>query len=225
LAGYASARRGPRRRADAGGLRRELASGPLLHGPDYFPLVPRPGDAAAQFVKSGFHDGAELTRLSYLMSIASARRSIKLAHSYFAPDSLMIETLLEARARGVKIEVIVPKRSDNPLIGKAARPRWRKLLEAGVEFWEYEPTLFHCKIMIVDGVWSIVGSVNFDERSMRLSDEANLNVMDSGLAARLAAAFEDDKENSRRLTIEDLKKQNFFSRLTDHFFGLFRSQL
>ena len=197
----------------------------VLHGEAYFPELRRAGSMDAQFVKSGYHDSGELTRLSYLLSIAAARKSIRIAHSYFLPDGLTEDALLEARKRGVDVEIIVPKKSDNPAVGKAARPRWKKLLEAGARFWEYEPTLYHCKVMIVDDVWSIVGSVNFDDRSMRLSDEANLDVLDRAFAAELIETFEDDKKKSRRLTADDMKKRNVLSRLSDHFFGLFRSQL
>jgi cardiolipin synthase A/B len=197
----------------------------VFHGEDYFPPLEPAGAMTAQFVKSGYHDDAELTRLSYLHAIAAARKNIRIAHAYFVPDSLVIDALLAARKRGVEVQILVPAKTDNVVVGKAARPRWGKLIDAGAEFWEYQPTLYHCKIMVVDDVWSIVGSVNFDERSMRLSDEANLNVFDRGFAAALTRTFEEDKTRCRRLTARDAKKRNILSRITDHFFGLFRGQL
>lgn len=197
----------------------------VLHGEDFFPKLEPAGKMLAQVVRSGHREGPELTRMSYLMSFASARKSIRISHSYFAPDTLMIDTLVEALKRGVAVEIIVPRKSDNPIVGKASRPRWHRLLDAGAKFWEYEKTLYHCKIVIVDDAWSVVGSVNFDDRSFNLSDEANLNVLDRAFAAKLVETFEADKKSARRLTKDDMKKQSWYSRLSDHFFGLFRAQL
>jgi cardiolipin synthase len=197
----------------------------LLDGDKYFAEAQPGGSMTAQFFKSGPTDGAENARLAYLLSIAAARKSIRLAHAYFVPDDVAIETLLEARRRGVKIEIIVPAKTDAEIVGQASRSRWGKLLEAGVEFHEYQPTLYHPKIMIVDDIWVTAGSVNFDERSFRMNDEANLNVSDRQLAARLIAIFEEDKRKSRRMTAGDLKRRPWLVRCWEGFVGLFHSQL
>jgi cardiolipin synthase A/B len=197
----------------------------ILHGGEYFPQLKPAGTAKAQFFKSGPRDGAENARLAYLFSIGAARKHIRLAHAYFVPGDLLTKALLEARRRGVKVEVIVPSKIDNFAVKKAGRSRWGELLEAGVEFYEYEPTLYHCKTMIVDDVWVTTGSVNIDERSFRINDEANLNVLDRQFAAKLIRSFEADKGKSRRLAARDFKRRNWFSKLGDHFFGLFHSQL
>ena len=110
-------------------------------------------------------------------------------------------------------------------MARASRSRWDKLLEAGIEFFEYEPTLYHCKIMIVDDVWSTVGSVNLDARSFSINDESNLNILDRDFAAQLVKTFEDDKAHSRVLTARDFKKQNWIGKAFNNFVGLFRSQL
>jgi cardiolipin synthase len=125
----------------------------------------------------------------------------------------------------VKVEVIVPGKIDNFAVKKAGRARWRGLLEAGVEFYEYQPTLYHLKIMIVDDIWVTAGSVNFDDRSFRINDEGNLNVLNAEFAATLTRSFEADKRKSRLLTADAFKRRNLFSKFFDHFFGLFRSQL
>src|SRR6185295_10251407 len=125
----------------------------------------------------------------------------------------------------VKIEIMVPSKIDSFVVAKASRSRWRKLLAAGVEFYEYQPTLFHCKTMVVDDVWVSAGSVNFDERSFRINDEANLNALDRDLAAQLVRTFEADKARSRRLTAADFRRRNPFSKGFEYFTGLFRSQL
>lgn len=197
----------------------------VLHGENCFPELKPAGSMRAQFFKSGPRDAAENARLAYLLSIAAARKTIRLAHNNFIPDGLLREALMDARRRGVKVEVIVPGKVDLLPSKKAGRSRWRGLLEAGVEFYEYQPTLYHCKIMIVDDVWVTAGSVNFDERSFRINDEANLNVLDREFAAALTRSFEADKTKSQRLTAETFRNRSAFGKFIDHFFGLFRAQL
>jgi len=197
----------------------------VLHGRDYFPELRPAGTMRAQFFKSGKMDAAENARLVYQFSIAAAKKNIRLAHAYFVPDALLFRALIAARHRGVKVEVIVPSKIDNFAVKKAGRARWRGLLEAGVEFYEYQPTLYHPKIMIVDDIWVTAGSVNFDDRSFKINAEANINVLDAGFAATMIKSFEADKRQSHLLTFEAFKRRNIVSKFFDHFFGLFRSQL
>jgi cardiolipin synthase len=197
----------------------------LLDGPEYYGDSQRAGEVTAQCFKSGPTDGAENARLSYLLLIAGARKSIRLAHSYFVPDAAAVNALLEARGRDVRIEVIVPAKSDAAVVGQASRSRWGKLLEAGVEFYEYQPSLYHPKIMIVDDAWVTTGSVNFDERSFGMNDEANLNVLDKEFAAHLIKILEEDKNKSWRLTAQDFKRRPWLVRCWDSFAGLFHRQL
>ena len=194
-----------------------------LHGKDYFPELKPAGTMTAQVLQSSPRD--EHARLAYQFSIAAARKNIRLAHAYFVPDALLFRTLLDARKRGVKVEVIVPGKIDNFAVKRASRARWRGLLEAGVEFYEYQPTLYHCKIMIVDDIWVTAGSVNFDDRSFKINDESNIHVLDRDFAATMIRSFEADKSQCKRLTFEGFKNRNIFSKFFDHFFGLFRSQL
>ena len=197
----------------------------IFHGDDYFPQLGPVGSTTAQFFKSGARDGAENALVTYLLSIAAARTNIRLAHAQFVPNDLLIKALGEASKRGVKIQVIVPAKCDNFAVGMASRSRYGQLLRAGIEIFEYQPTHFHCKIMIVDDLWVTAGSVNFDERSFRINGEANLNVMDRDLAAKLTRSFEEDKSKSRQFTLEDFKKRNWLSKGFDLFMGFFRSQL
>jgi len=113
------------------------------------------------------------------------REKISGSRTLLCPSKLAIQTILDARKRGVKVEIIVPGKIDYFAVRMASRSRWGKLLDAGVEFYEYQPTLYHCKIMIVDDIWATVGSVNFDEKSFRANDEANMNVLDREFAATL----------------------------------------
>ncbi|MEO8036273.1 MAG: phospholipase D-like domain-containing protein, partial [Acidobacteriota bacterium] len=142
------------------------------------------------------------------------------------PDDLSVETLVAATKRGALVQVIVPgKRIDAELTRKASKSRWGALLEAGVEIYEYQPTMYHCKVMIIDETWVSVGSTNFDSRSFRLNDEANLNVLDTGFAKRQVAIFDEDLGHARRITYEAWKKRPLAEKIMEQLAGLFRSQL
>ena len=198
----------------------------VLHGEDYFPALQPCGDSAAQVFHSSPGEGAESVRLMYLLSIASARHRILLANSYFVPDSLAVRELVSARQRGVRVEIITPgPHIDTETVRKASRSRWGPLLEAGVEIYEYQPTMFHCKVMVVDDAWVSVGSTNFDNRSFRLNDEANLNVLDPVVAAEQAAIFEEDKLKSRRMTLEGWRRRPLGEKIQERLAGLLRAQL
>ena len=198
----------------------------VLFGPEYFPELEPAGDCLAQLFKSSEGGGSESVRLMYLLSIASAKRYVKLSAAYFVPDDLAIETFVAARKRGVKIEIIVAgKNTDAPAVRSASRSRWRELLDAGVEIYEYQPARYHCKVMIVDDVWVSVGSTNFDDRSFRLNDEANLNIYDRKFALEQAAVFEEDKKNSRKVHPSEHKQRSATTKLVDAVSGAFRRQL
>jgi cardiolipin synthase len=198
----------------------------VLHGEEYFPKLAPVGTALAQVFKSSPREGSESVRLMYLLSIASARRRILIANSYFVPDDLSVETLVKARQRGVDVEVIVPgTKIDSELTRKASRSRWGDLLQAGVEIYEYQPTMYHCKVMVVDDLWVSVGSTNFDNRSFRLNDEENLNVYDGDFAREQVRDFEADRAKAVRVTYEAWKKRPLSEKILEHTAGLFRGQL
>jgi cardiolipin synthase A/B len=197
----------------------------VLHGTNYFPEVPNAGKSVSQAFKSGPVDGAENARLLYLYSIAAARKSIRISHSYFVPDNLMIDTLIAAAERGVKIEIITPGKIDWNIVRRAARSRWNRLLDAGIRFYEFQPAKYHCKIMIVDDVWVTNGSINFDDRSFRINGEGNINVYDSEFAARQIEIFEKDKSQSTPIDPKAFKKRPLRIKFVEHFWGLFRGLL
>src|SRR5207244_1341234 len=143
------------------------------------------GALPAQMFKSSIEGGAESMQLMYMLSIAAARRSIDLSMAYFIPDDLVTDHLIAALTRGVRVRIIMPgTHTDSKLVRWASRAQWRRILEAGAEIYEYQPTMFHCKVLVVDGLWVSVGSTNFDTRSFRLNDEANLNFYDRAFAER-----------------------------------------
>lgn len=198
----------------------------VLHSEDYFPSLAPAGDAAAQVFTSSPDQGSESVRLMYMLSLAAADSSIRIAASYFVPDSLVTATLVSAAERGVSVEIILPgKHIDAEVVRKASRGGWGPLLEAGVRIYEYQTTMYHCKVMIVDDLWTSVGSTNFDNRSFRLNAEANLNVLDREFALEQARHFELDKAQSREITYAMWQARPFREKLSERFFRLFRSQL
>lgn len=198
----------------------------VLHGNEYFPKLEAAGPHRCQMFKSSPMEGSESARLMYLLSITAAEKSLMVANAYFVPDDLVSETLILAVRRGVTVEVVLPgEHQDSTLVRHASRHRWGQLLRAGVRIYEYEPTMFHRKLMIVDGVWVSVGSANFDNRSFRLNDEANLNVFDREFAEEEIAAFHQDKARAREVTYADWKRRPLFMKIRDAAATLVRSQL
>jgi cardiolipin synthase len=200
--------------------------GRILDGPDYFPPLDPVGPHHAQAFRSSPSEGSASMRLMYLLAIAAAAKHIRIANAYFVPDSLVVDMLVQARERGVDVEIIVPGPVlDAQIVRRASRARWGPLLKAGVKIYEYQPTMYHTKVMVVDDVWSSVGSTNFDDRSFRLNDEANLNVLDAAFGAEQARVFEADRARSRRITLEEWAARPFTERLQERFASLIKSQL
>src|SRR2546423_3616436 len=197
--------------------------GTVLHGPDYFPPLESSGSLLAQAIRSGAH--YENLDLMYLLAIASAKRNLRIENAYFLPDDLTRKELVEAAKRGSKIEILVPgKKIDQKLVRAASRRHWPELLKAGIKIYKYEPTMVHVKLLIVDDKFVSVGSGNFDNRSIRLNDEANLDVLDSDFAAQQTRLFEIDKGRSHQVTPEEVGGFHVANPL-DHVAGLFSPQL
>lgn len=196
------------------------------HTRDFFPPLAPVGDQRAQMFHSSADEGSENIRLMYLLTIAAARRSLLLEQAYFVPDDLITAALVDARRRGVRIEVILPgDKNDNAQVRAASRARWGPLLKAGVKIYEYQPTNLHAKIMVADGLWSSVGSTNFDNRSFRLNDEANLNVYDAAFAAQMTRTLEADKAASLEIIPLDWQDRAPWVKASDWFWSLFRQQM
>jgi cardiolipin synthase len=175
--------------------------GQLLYSADYFPPLIPTGPYLAQAIRSGAHN--ENLDLMYLLTIASAQTTLRIENAYFLPDDLMRKELTGAAKRGVQVEIVVPgKKIDQKLVRWASRRRWPDLIRAGVRIFEYEPTMVHVKLMIVDDIFVSVGSGNFDNRSIRLNDEANLDVLDRNFAAQQIRLFKSDKKQCREATLD-----------------------
>jgi len=202
------------------------ATGRVLHGEAYFPALGPRGDEAAQMFGSSPTGGSESMHLMYLLAITAAAHSIHLSNSYFVPDELVVKALAAAARRGVKVQIIVPGPDiDTDVVRGASRARWGPLLEAGVQIAEYQPTMFHCKVLVVDGLMVSAGSTNFDNRSFRLNDEANLNVLSAAFAQQQIGIFEQDFRQSRLVTLEAWRARPWREKALEHMASLLGSQL
>ena len=201
-------------------------TGEVLSGGDYFPPIERAGDMDAHMFISSPAGGSESMHLMYLMAIAAAERTIDLQAAYFIPDELITKALIAARHRGVRIRVVLPgENTDSDAARFASKSDWGPLLLAGVEIYEYQPTMFHNKMLIVDGLLVSVGSTNFDLRSFRLNDEASLNVYDTAFATRMTEVFAADLRQSRRYTYQAWKERPLKEKLFEKFVLPIKSQL
>jgi len=201
-------------------------TGEVSHGETYFPHLDAAGDTDAQMFESSPTGGSESMELMYLLAINAAERSILLEAAYFIPDDLTMSALLEARKRGVDVRIIVPgEHNDAKVTRYASRSTWGPLLEAGVRIFEYQPTMFHCKVLVVDGLLTSVGSTNFDNRSFRLNDEASLNVYDASVAAEQTRMFDEDVAKAREYTIADWRARTTWQRFREWASSSLESQL
>jgi len=202
------------------------AEGHVLDGEAFYPQLRPVGSDFAQVFRSAPGEGSASIRLMYLLAIAAATKSILIANAYFVPDSQAVAMLVEARRRGADVEIIVPGPVlDAQIVRRASRAMWGPLLEAGVRIYEYQPTMYHTKVMVVDDIWASVGSTNFDDRSFRLNDEANLNVLDAGFAQEQTRVFAEDRGRSREVTLQAWLRRPLWERLQERWATLVRSQL
>lgn len=196
----------------------------LLLGEGYFPKIESVGRTVAQAYKSGPGEGPEHARLGYLFAIASARKTIDISHAYFVPDDLAVTMIVSALKRGVKVRIIIPAINDSAFGRAASRSRWGPILEAGAEFYQYLPAMYHPKTMAVDDALVIVGSANFDNRSFAINDEVAMNILDPKLAADHRRMFEADLKRSAPYTFVEYQARPWHTKATDWVCGLFRSQ-
>jgi cardiolipin synthase len=203
------------------------ATGRVLHGPEYFPVdLPMPSDMDAQMFGSSPVGGSESMHLMVLLALTAAHTSIDIENPYFVPDRLTVDALIAARRRGVRVRIVVPGRYTDARIGRwAAQGLYGVLLKAGVEIFEYQPTMIHCKVMVVDAEWTSVGSANFDDRSFRLNDEANLNVFSKRLAAEQIRHIDVDITHSKPMLLKRWARRSASRRIYESLALLLRSQL
>jgi cardiolipin synthase len=177
------------------------ATGEVLVGDGYLPELPEhEGGGPMMVVRSSAGVGDTNVEALYYLAIAAAQRQLDLTAAYFVPRPAFTEALQDAAQRGVRVRVLVPgPHIDKPPVRLAGRASYDDLLDAGVELYEYQPTMLHAKTMVVDDIWSSVGSVNFDNRSFQLHDEATLCVQSRVFAGKLTEQFERDLAVSERI--------------------------
>jgi cardiolipin synthase len=203
------------------------ATGEVLAGDTYLPeLGPVDGGGAMQVMRSSAGVGDTDAEALYYLAVASARRSLDLTSAYFAPRPAFTEALVAAAQRGAEVRVLVPgPYIDKRVVRSAGRSSYGRLLEGGVRVFEYQPTMLHAKALVIDGVWSSVGSVNFDNRSFQLNDETTLTVWSREFARELLDVFESDIEQSEEIEPEAWSKRPLAQRAREESSRLLRREL
>jgi cardiolipin synthase len=192
---------------------------PIVDPPAQVPAEPL--DTAIMLRSSPTGGANDLKRL-YLLTIAAARRTLDISTPYFVTDESSDWALAEARRRGVRVRILVEgDLTDAMPVKYASRHAYERLMAQGIEIYEYQPTMMHVKAMMVDGTWSIVGSANFDNRSLELNDEMNVAVSERGFAARLLQDFEQDLRVSKKLDLETWRRRPFLDKTRERFWSYF----
>lgn len=200
-------------------------SGEILRGDSFFPQLEPEGEMVAQLTISST-GSRNYIHMMLMTALAAAERHIRIATPYFVPDDVAIAQIVAARARGVEVDILLPGPDINkPAVRRASRALWGPLLHAGVRIHEYEPTFLHAKLLIVDDAFTSVGSTNFDERSFRLNDEANLNVFDTEFARAQIAMFQTDLAAAHQITLEEWAARPWTTRAVDWAWSWLRPQL
>jgi cardiolipin synthase A/B len=190
------------------------ASGELLAGEMFYPPQSPSGTAMSMVVTSTpSQGGSTRARVLFQTLVASAHKSIQITTPYFLPDTSLREELVKARQRGVEVRILLPGgKSDHLMTRASSRRVYGPLLLSGAEIYEYQPSMVHAKIMVVDGLWSVVGSTNFDNRSFGLNDEVNLVTLDPELAQQLRSQFDTDITRGMRVNYDTWKKRSLWER-------------
>ena len=202
-------------------------TGEPLAGDEFFPALQSAGSSSAAVVPTSPLAAMSGARRVYAISLAAASKEIWIANSYFVPDDETSELLIAAVKRGVDVRIIIPsdQHHDVPATKVAGRASFGPLLAGGVKMFEYEPTMFHLKTMVVDGIFSTVGSANFDDRSFHLNDEVNLFVYDGAFAELMKQRYEQDLSHSRPYTLAMWRSRPPIKRLTEWLIAPVRSEL
>ncbi len=202
-------------------------TGEVLAGEDYLPdLEPVDGGGRMQLIRSSAKVGDTNAEALYYLAIASAQRSIELTAAYFVPRPAFTQALCDAAERGVDVRVLVPgPHIDKGFVRVGGRASYQRLLDAGVRLFEYQPTMLHAKTLAVDGTWSSVGTVNFDNRSFQLHDEVTLGVWDEDFAGQLHEAFERDLERAEEIERERWRRRAASQRLSEAATTVLRREL
>jgi cardiolipin synthase A/B len=193
-------------------------TGELFGGDDVFPALEPAGDVLVHAAYLKPERSAPAVKILHHTAICLARRRIWIQNPYFIPEPAAIDAFGEAVARGVDVRVLMPSASgsDNPMVQHAGHRNFEKLLRCGVRLFEYPHTLLHQKVMTIDGVWSAVGSSNFDDRSFETNDEITLGLLDAALAQKLDAIFEKYVRRAEEVHLEGWRQRGLWHKLKDN---------
>jgi cardiolipin synthase len=191
------------------------ATGVMFTGRATFEAAPD-GAATAGLLYTSPTLGSTAAERFFALSIAGARRTLYVTNAYFAPDRNFIDLLAAAARRGVDVRILTGgPRTDVHVVRFAGRAWYETLLEAGVRVYEWQPGTLHAKVFVVDGIWSTVGSMNFDNRSMALNDEATLMVLDPGIGQQMERTFVDDLRQAQEITLDGFRRRSWLHRIAE----------
>ncbi|HYG65211.1 MAG TPA: phospholipase D-like domain-containing protein [Thermoanaerobaculia bacterium] len=198
----------------------------VLVGEKYFPALPAAGSVRAHVTASSPQGGVSRLEMLLKLAIVTAQEELLIQNPYFIPDGEMVGLMEKAVERGVDVRVMVPGVvTDSSVVRHAGHRRFEELLDHGVKICEYQRTLNHQKVMVVDGIWSLVGSTNLDDRSLDINDEASVGLIDRGVAGELRAAFAADARHCRPITPETWGRRSAWHKLVDRVSYLLNEQL
>ena len=199
--------------------------GEIITGPDYFPNLEAVGDTTAFVIKSSPADRATASRVAFQLLMEGADHHIRIATPYFLPDRALRRALVQIARRGVAVDVIVPgPHTDQRWVRLASRRMWGQLLEAGVRIHEYRPGMTHMKVLIVDELWSVLGTTNIDNRSFEHNDEINVALRDPQVAARLLSDYQQDLQDSDEITHDRWKRRPLWEKIVGPFVWILERQ-
>jgi cardiolipin synthase len=202
------------------------ATGELPIGEKYFPILAPAGDVGICAIQSNPTSATSDARRSMAALIAGSGRRLWITNAYFVPTPPFIKALSDAKARGVDVKILMPGlHHDQPAVRRASRHTWPGLLRGNVELYEFEPTMHHAKIVVVDGTVTSIGSINFDPRSFALNAEFGVVALDRGIAAQLEEAFTTDLGHARRVTEDVLRCLSLRQKFRDTICYWLRAQL
>ena len=202
-----------------------FTTGERLQGERWFPAIEPHGPVIARGVPSGPDEDFEKLRWILLGALAAARRSVKIVTPYFLPDQTLIGALGVAAMSGVTVDIVIPARSNLAFIDWAVMANLEDVLQGGARIWSTPPPFDHSKLVLVDGVWSLIGSTNWDPRSFRLNFELDVECFDPALAAALDALVQDKIGKANPLTLAEVTGRSLPVKLRDGVARLFTPYL
>jgi cardiolipin synthase len=199
--------------------------GEILTGPEYFPDLKPCGATTSFVVRSSPSDRATVSRVTFQLLMEGADQELRISTPYFLPDRALRRALVNIAKRGVEVSVIVPgRRTDQKWVRLASRRMWGRLLEAGVRIYEYRPAMTHMKVLIVDGIWSVLGTTNIDNRSFEHNDEVNLAMLDPAVACRLLEDYRQDLRDCEEITLEKWRRRPLWEKIVGPFVWILERQ-